>query len=73
MPRSTNVTIMDNARLGDNCIIYPQVSIYHDCKIGNNVTLHSGAVIGAQRFSASRPTWRRDSMTKDTAGRHRRD
>ena len=41
---------MDNATLGDNCLIYPQVSIYHDCKLGNNVTIHSGSVVGADGF-----------------------
>ena len=30
--------------------IYPNVSIYHNCKIGNNVICHSGSVIGADGF-----------------------
>lgn len=36
--------------IGENCIIYPQVSIYPRVKIGNNVTIHSGAVIGSDGF-----------------------
>ena len=36
--------------LGENCIIYPNVTIYHDCRIGNRVILHAGAVIGADGF-----------------------
>ena len=33
-----------------NAYIYPNVSIYQGCKIGNNVILHSGSVIGADGF-----------------------
>lgn len=38
------------ASVGEDCIIYPNVSVYHDCKIGNHCILHSGAVIGADGF-----------------------
>ena len=33
-----------------NTIIYPHVTIYQDCRIGNNCILHAGAVIGADGF-----------------------
>lgn len=45
-----HVTIEENAHLGAGCILYPNVSIYHDCRIGNQVTIHSGSVIGADGF-----------------------
>jgi UDP-3-O-[3-hydroxymyristoyl] glucosamine N-acyltransferase len=45
-----HVTIEENAHLGTGCIIYPNVSIYHDCRLGNQVTIHSGSVIGADGF-----------------------
>lgn len=45
-----HATVMDNVTIGTNCIIYPNVSIYHDCRLGNNVTIHSGSVIGADGF-----------------------
>lgn len=45
-----HATIMDGSTLGSGCIIYPNVSIYHECRLGNNVTIHSGSVIGADGF-----------------------
>lgn len=42
--------IEKNARVGEDCLIYPNVSVYHDCVLGNRVTLHSGCVIGADGF-----------------------
>ena len=45
-----HAVIMDGTVIGDECMIYPNVSVYHHCKIGNRVTLHSGAVIGADGF-----------------------
>jgi UDP-3-O-[3-hydroxymyristoyl] glucosamine N-acyltransferase len=36
--------------VGSDCILYPNVSVYHDCKIGNRVILHSGCVVGADGF-----------------------
>ena len=41
---------MENVKVGANCLFYPHVSIYYGCRIGSNVTLHSGAVIGADGF-----------------------
>lgn len=45
-----NTVICDGTKIGDKCIIYPNVTIYHDCLLGNNVTVHSGSVIGADGF-----------------------
>ena len=36
--------------LGDNVRLYPNVTIYHNCRIGNNFIAHSGAVIGSDGF-----------------------
>ena len=40
----------DNVQIGDNTILFANVSIYADCQIGNNVTIHSGTVIGSDGF-----------------------
>lgn len=45
-----HVVIGDGVKVGEKCEFFPNVSIYHDCKIGNNVTIHSGTVIGADGF-----------------------
>jgi UDP-3-O-[3-hydroxymyristoyl] glucosamine N-acyltransferase len=42
--------IGENATLGGNTRLYPRVTVYHDCVIGDHVILHSGAVIGADGF-----------------------
>lgn len=39
-----------NASVGEGSLFYSGVNIYHDCQIGNHVTLHSGVVIGADGF-----------------------
>ena len=36
--------------MGDDCLFYPHVSVYHGCRVGNRVVLHSGSVIGADGF-----------------------
>ncbi|MBI5007194.1 MAG: UDP-3-O-(3-hydroxymyristoyl)glucosamine N-acyltransferase [Nitrosomonadales bacterium] len=42
--------IGDNTALGESTRLYPRVSVYHDCIIGNHVIVHSGAVIGSDGF-----------------------
>jgi UDP-3-O-[3-hydroxymyristoyl] glucosamine N-acyltransferase len=42
--------IGDHSILGADCHIYPNVSIYHGVVIGNEVIVHSCAVIGADGF-----------------------
>lgn len=38
------------ASVGTDCQLFPNVTVYHQCKIGNRVTLHAGVVIGADGF-----------------------
>ena len=45
--RYPSVVIDDNAKIGNDCTIYGNVSVYHSCVIGNRVTIHAGVVIGA--------------------------
>lgn len=45
-----NVVIMDDCVIGDDCAIFPNATIYGGTKIGNRVTIHAGAVIGADGF-----------------------
>lgn len=40
----------DETRIGAQCCLYPNVSIYHQCEIGDRVIVHSGAVIGSDGF-----------------------
>ena len=42
--------IGDGVQTGSKCVFYPNVTIYQGCKIGNNVTIHAGSVIGADGF-----------------------
>jgi UDP-3-O-[3-hydroxymyristoyl] glucosamine N-acyltransferase len=45
-----NVNIADNVTIGDNVTLFSGVTVYFDCVIGNNVIVHSGAVIGSDGF-----------------------
>ena len=45
-----NVVIMEDTHIGDDARIYPNVSIRENCRIGDRVTIHAGAVIGADGF-----------------------
>jgi UDP-3-O-[3-hydroxymyristoyl] glucosamine N-acyltransferase len=38
------------SQLGSACRLYPRVTLYASVKIGNNVTVHSGAVLGCDGF-----------------------
>ena len=40
----------DNVQIGDNSILFANVSIYADCQIGQNVIIHAGTVIGSDGF-----------------------
>jgi UDP-3-O-[3-hydroxymyristoyl] glucosamine N-acyltransferase len=42
--------IADHVEIGDDCLIHANVTIYRDVKIGNQVILHSGCVLGADGF-----------------------
>ncbi len=39
-----------NSRIGEDCRLWANVTVYHGVSIGERVTLHSGAVIGADGF-----------------------
>lgn len=45
-----HVYIGDGVKIGSHCIIYPGVRIYPGMQIGDNVIIHSNAVIGADGF-----------------------
>ncbi len=40
----------EGAEVGENSLLYPNVTIYPGCKIGKNVIIHSGTVIGSDGF-----------------------
>jgi UDP-3-O-[3-hydroxymyristoyl] glucosamine N-acyltransferase len=44
------VYVGPNVKIGRDCVLYPNVVIYESCLIGDRVTLHAGAVIGADGF-----------------------
>lgn len=44
------VYIGENTVIGEGSIVYPHVTIYGNVTIGNNVTIHSGTVIGSDGF-----------------------
>jgi UDP-3-O-[3-hydroxymyristoyl] glucosamine N-acyltransferase len=44
------VYVGDGVRIGAGTVLYPHVTVYHGCEIGARVTVHSGAVIGADGF-----------------------
>ncbi|NIW79199.1 MAG: UDP-3-O-(3-hydroxymyristoyl)glucosamine N-acyltransferase [Calditrichae bacterium] len=45
-----NCVLLDATRIGADCIFYPTVSIRENCRIGNRVIIHNGAVIGSDGF-----------------------
>jgi UDP-3-O-[3-hydroxymyristoyl] glucosamine N-acyltransferase len=45
-----NVNIGDNVSLGNNVTLFAGATVYFDCVIGDNVIVHSGAVIGSDGF-----------------------
>ena len=45
-----NCYIADNVTIGNNVTLFPGVTIYFDCVVGNNVIMHTGAVIGSDGF-----------------------
>jgi UDP-3-O-[3-hydroxymyristoyl] glucosamine N-acyltransferase len=45
-----NTYIGDNVVICDNCLLFAGVRIYSETEIGNNCTIHSGAIIGSDGF-----------------------
>ncbi|MEN9297470.1 MAG: UDP-3-O-(3-hydroxymyristoyl)glucosamine N-acyltransferase, partial [Bacteroidota bacterium] len=44
------VYVGENTTIGERTVLHPGVKIYHDCTIGNDVTIHAGAVLGSDGF-----------------------
>jgi UDP-3-O-[3-hydroxymyristoyl] glucosamine N-acyltransferase len=44
----------EKARIGAHTRLYPQVSVYHGCSVGERCIVHSGAVIGSDGFGMAR-------------------
>lgn len=44
------VCILDGVKIGEDCLIYPQVTVREHCLVGDRVILHSGVVIGSDGF-----------------------
>lgn len=40
----------DHCVIADDCILFPNVTLYHETVVGNRVRIHSGSVIGADGF-----------------------
>jgi UDP-3-O-[3-hydroxymyristoyl] glucosamine N-acyltransferase len=45
-----NTYIADNVTIGQNTTLFAGVKVYFDCVLGNNVIIHSGAIIGSDGF-----------------------
>ena len=45
-----HVVVADEAVLGEDCHLYPMVSIRERCRLGRRVTIHNGTVIGSDGF-----------------------
>lgn len=45
-----NCVIGNNCIIGKNCRLWPNVTLYYDTKLGDNVNIHSGTVVGADGF-----------------------
>lgn len=51
-----NVTLMsgvyvgDCVEIGDDTIVYPNSTLYRDCKVGRGCILHAGSVVGSDGF-----------------------
>jgi UDP-3-O-[3-hydroxymyristoyl] glucosamine N-acyltransferase len=45
-----NCCVGDGTRIGAETALFPNVTIYHDCRIGARCILHAGVVVGADGF-----------------------
>jgi UDP-3-O-[3-hydroxymyristoyl] glucosamine N-acyltransferase len=48
--------IGNRVRIGNNCIIFPNVVIMDHCVIGDNVVIQAGTVIGSDAFYYNKKT-----------------
>lgn len=44
------VFIGSRSQIGSDCLLYPKVTIYHDVRLGERVTIHAASVIGSDGF-----------------------
>jgi UDP-3-O-[3-hydroxymyristoyl] glucosamine N-acyltransferase len=54
--------IGENVRIGTNCIIHPNVTIYPYTEIGDNVIVHANSTIGSDAFYYKKQTTHYDKM-----------
>ena len=45
-----NCVVGDHARIGGDCLLHANVTLYHRCEVGDRAILHAGCVIGADGF-----------------------
>jgi UDP-3-O-[3-hydroxymyristoyl] glucosamine N-acyltransferase len=45
------------ARIGDDCLLHPRVTVQHGCIVGHRAVLHAGCVIGSDGFGLA---WQAD-------------
>jgi UDP-3-O-[3-hydroxymyristoyl] glucosamine N-acyltransferase len=45
-----NISVARNSNIGSDTLIYPNVSLYSETRLGERCIIHSGAVIGADGF-----------------------
>ena len=46
----SHVFVGENVKIGANSVIHPNVTLYRDSELGENVIIHAGSVIGADGF-----------------------
>jgi len=46
----SQVHVCENAAIGDDVLLYPNVTIYYSCVLGDRNIIHSGTVIGSDGF-----------------------
>ena len=44
------VVVGKDAVIGDDCELFANATVYHQCRVGNRVTIHAGAVVGSDGF-----------------------
>ena len=47
---SEGVVVASNVTIGEECLLYPNVSVIDDTRIGNRVIIHAGTTIGSDGF-----------------------
>ena len=44
------VYVGEGASVGEDCLLYPNVTVREDCQVGARVILHASCVVGADGF-----------------------